>query len=52
MRSYKPITRENEAMVSKVAGSREHIWVALEGQSSIVVYDTNRRNTVETLDCK
>ena len=52
MRSYKPITRENEATVSKVAGSREHIWVALEGQSFIVVYDTFRRSTLETLDCK
>lgn len=52
MRSYKPITRENDATVSKVAGSHEHIWVALDGQSTIVVYDILRRKTVETLDCK
>ena len=52
MRSYKPITRENEAMVSKIAGSHEYIWVALDGQSTVVVYDTFGRKTVETLDCK
>lgn len=52
MRSYKPITRENEAMVSKVVGSREHLWMVLEGQSTVTVYDTFRQNTLETLDCK
>lgn len=52
MRSYKPITRESEAPVAKVVGNREQIWVSLDGQSSIVVYDTVRKNTIETLDCK
>ena len=52
MRSYKPVTRESEAMVFKMAGSREHVWIVLQGQSTIVVYDTFRRNILENLDCK
>lgn len=52
MRSYKPITRESEAMVFKIAGSKEQLWVVLQGQSTIVVYDTFKRKILENLDCK
>ena len=52
MRSYKPLTRESEAMVFKIAGSKEQLWVVLQGQSTIVVYDTFKRKILENLDCK